>query len=106
MMRSLALLLLAALVGCDQTDPYRRDGAWRPNGANDSNLRAMVVVPSDLAVATPAAPADGTLAAAAVSRLRNDRVRPLPDSGLAQIVPVSGGTTTQPAAAPTPGGTQ
>ena len=29
-------------------DPYRREGTWRPNGANEANLRAMVVSPSDL----------------------------------------------------------
>jgi hypothetical protein len=100
MLRSTALLLLIVLAGCDRTDPYQREGAWRPNGANNSNLRAMIVVPSDLAVATRAGPADGELAAAALSRLHQDRVRPLPDSGLAQVVPVSSGTAAAPAAAP------
>jgi hypothetical protein len=100
MMRATALLLLA-LAGCDKTDPYLRGGTWRPNGANEANLRAMVVVPSDLAAATPAGPADGGLAAAAVDRLRNDRVRPLPDSGVAQIVLVGSGAAASPAAAPT-----
>src|ERR1700722_18591537 len=52
---ALASLLLLALAGCAQTDPYTRPGAWRPNGANDANLRAMVVVPSDLVLARPAA---------------------------------------------------
>jgi hypothetical protein len=99
MRRTTTLLLLLALAGCDLTDPYLRAGAWRPNGANEANLRAMVAVPSDLAVATPASPADGGLAAAALDRLRHDRVRPLPDSGVAQIVPVSSGSTPSPAAA-------
>ena len=40
-----------------------------------------------------AGPADGDLAAAALNRLRHDQVRPLPDSGLAQIVPVGSGST-------------
>lgn len=74
-------------------------GSGRPNGANDANLRAMVAVPADLAVATPASPADGHLAAAAVNRLRNDHVKSLPDSGLAQIVVAGSGSTAQPAAA-------
>jgi hypothetical protein len=106
--RSLALVLLLATAGCDRTDPYTRAGAWRPNNANEANLRAMIAVPSDLVLATPASRPDGGLAAAAVARLRHDTVRPLPDSGLAQIVTVG---TAQPAppqpvppppAAPTP----
>jgi len=84
------LLVLLGLVGCDGTDPYRRSGVWQPNGANDADLRAMVTVPSDLVLAAPAAAADGGLAVAALNRLRRDHVRPLPDSGLARIVPVGG----------------
>lgn len=98
MLRFTALLLLIVLAGCNQIDPYRRAGAWRPNNANDSNLRAMVVVPSDLAVASRGSPADGALAAAALSRLHHDRVRPLPDSALAPIVPVSSGSASSSAA--------
>ena len=104
MLRSTVLLLLMVLAGCDRIDPYKRDGAWRPNGANEANLRAMVV-PSDLSVATRAGPADGQLAAAALSRLHHDRLRQLPDSALAQVVPISSGTATPPAAA-TPGSGQ
>ncbi len=101
MTRAVALLLplLVAVAGCNQIDPYTRPGNWRPNGANDSNLRAMVAVPADLAVATPASPADGHLAAAALNRLRNDQVKSLPDTGLAQIVVVGSGSTASPAAA-------
>jgi hypothetical protein len=103
MSRFAALTLLLALTACDHTDPYLRTGAWRPNGANEANLRAMVVVPSDVVVAEPAAHADGGRAAAAVARLRRDDVRPLPDSGVAQLVPVSGGAAAPPSAAAPPG---
>jgi hypothetical protein len=106
MPRSTVLLLLVGLAGCDQIDPYKREGAWRPNGANEANLRAMVVVPSDLAVASRAGPADGELAAAALARLHHDQVRQLPDSALAQVVPVSSGTAAPAAAAPTAGSGQ
>jgi hypothetical protein len=87
LLRPIALLLplLLAPTACDQIDPYTREGAWRPNNANDANLRAMVAVPADLAAGEPASPADGTLAAAALNRLRHDQVRPLPDSGAAQF---------------------
>lgn len=102
MSRSIALLVLLCLVGCDRIDPYSRAGAWRPNGANDADLRAMVTVPSDLVLATPAGPADGAMAAAALARLRGGRVRPLLDSGLAQIV-VGGAPAAAASAAPSSG---
>ena len=100
-MRSLTVaLLLLALAGCDLTDPYLRPGVWRPNLANDVNLRAMVLVPSDLVLATPAAHEDGGLAAAAAARLRHDNVKTLPDSGVLQIAPVGNGAAPQPAPPP------
>ncbi len=106
MSRSTALLLLLILTGCAQVEPYQRTGAWRPNDANEANLRAQVTMPSDWARAAPSARADGGQAAAAVARLRNDRVRPLLDSGVAQISPVSGGAAAPPQAAPAPGTAQ
>ena len=99
MRRLTVLSLLILLTGCNQTDPYLREGVWRPQGVNDVNLRAMVAVPSDLATAAPAGPADGALAAAAANRLRRDQLRKLPDSGVAQIVPVAGGSPASASAA-------
>jgi len=99
MLRSIALLLLFALAGCQMTDPYLRAGAWRPNGANEANLRAMVVMPADLVAAAPAGRADGDLAAAAVDWLHHDHVRALPDSGVAQIQVVGNGAAAGLAAA-------
>jgi type IV pilus biogenesis protein CpaD/CtpE len=102
-LRATAMLLVFAAAGCAQTDPYVREGLWRPNDANAANLRAMVVVPSDVVAATQAGPADGSLAAAAVDRLRRGHVRPLPESGIAQIVVVGGAPATPLAAAPQAG---
>ena len=84
-------LLLSSLTGCDATDPYRREGIWRPNYANDSNLRAMVVSPSDLVRGVGSTGSDGQQAAAALDRQRQDKVRVLPDSNVAKIVPVASG---------------
>ena len=86
-----SILALLALAGCDATDPYMRDGTWRPNGANESNLRAMVASPSDLVRGMPGE-GNGQQAAAALDRYRNDKVRLLPDSAVAKITPVSSGT--------------
>jgi len=87
----LCVLVLVFLAACDFTDPYMRDGVWRPNGANEANLRAMVVSPSDLVHGVPSL-GDGQQAAAALDRYRSDKVRPLPDSAIAKVVPVSSGT--------------
>ena len=88
----LLCIVILTLAGCDATDPYLREGVWRPNGANDANLRAMVVSPSDLARGVASVRGDGQQAAAALDRYRNDKVRSLPDSGIAKILPVSSGS--------------
>ena len=90
--RWLHFIALLALAACDVTDPYLRDGVWRPDGTNDANLRAMVASPSDLVRGVSSAGGDGQQAAAAIDRYRNDKMRPLPDSGIAKLVPISGGT--------------
>ena len=66
------------LVGCSFVDPYRRDGMWSPNGANEANLGAMVATPTDLAKGQGEAGSSGDLAAAAVKRLRTDHLKALP----------------------------
>jgi len=91
--RSLACSVLLLFAACDSTDPYNREGTWRPSDANDSNLRAMVVSPSDLAIGVSSPAGDGRQAAAALDRQRQDKVRALLDSALAKIVPVPSGDT-------------
>ena len=96
MLRRLLLCIVAfGVVGCGVIDPYQRAGTWRPNNANEDNLRAMVAVPSDLVRGVSASEGTGQQAAAALDRLRNDKVRKLPDSGLAQVTPVSTGSGSQ-----------
>jgi type IV pilus biogenesis protein CpaD/CtpE len=90
--RLLLCIATLSLASCDATDPYHREGVWRPNGANDANLRAMVVAPSDLVSGVSDTSGNGQQAAAAIDRYRNDKMRLLPDSGIAKIVPISGGT--------------
>ncbi len=89
-----ALLLggTAALAGCGQEyDPLTREGLWHPNHANRSNLALMVANPADLVRGTGAATGDGQLAAAAIDRLRNDKVKKLPASDIAAIAASSSG---------------
>jgi type IV pilus biogenesis protein CpaD/CtpE len=84
-MRTMILLTCAALAGCAQIDPFQREGMWRPSGANEANLRAMVVDPGHLTVGVGTDRTDGQAAAGAVDRLRRDRVKPLPDTAIARI---------------------
>ncbi len=85
------LLLLLPLAACDNLDPFNRAGVWRPAGANDANLQAMVDEPNDLVAGRGARGSDGQMAGQAVERLRTDRVRALPASGVSQIVPTGPG---------------
>ncbi len=92
-MRTLVLPLLLLLGGCgDLLVPHTREGAWRPSGTNEHNLRLMAAVPSDIATGTGAPGADGHTAQQAVDRLRTDRVRALPDSGVARLTATGGGS--------------
>jgi type IV pilus biogenesis protein CpaD/CtpE len=81
----LFISVLLALAGCAETDPYEREGVWRPNGANDANLRAMVANPADLARGVGDGRGNSQQAEAAIERLRADKVKALPASGIAQI---------------------
>ncbi len=78
------LLLIALLCGC-ATDDLERPGTWRPSGANDANLRAMIAEPSHLRSGVAARTERAEPATQAIQRLQTDRRRPLPDSRAAQI---------------------
>jgi hypothetical protein len=87
----LALPLLAATAGCENFDPYQRAGTWRPAGANEQNLVTMAAQPAERVRGTGAQGASGAAASAAIERLRADRLKPLPDTGMARIVTVPSG---------------
>src|SRR5271155_792573 len=92
MRRFLTMLgLLGALGGCaGLIDPYPREGTWTPSGSNDDNLRAMVVNPVDLQHGTGSPDSLGVTAATAVSRLRNDNVKQLPEGSISGIAAGAG----------------
>lgn len=96
--------LLLACAGCAVTDPLYREGLWHPTGANEANLRMMVAMPSNLVQGVAARGDDGHRAAHAVHRLRTDRVRELPNTGISKIAPVSAGAASAAPAAPGEGG--
>lgn len=83
----LAVLIAPLLSGCD---PFERKGTWSlPQdgfGANDTNLRRMVVNPADLT--TPHGDEDssvGALSAHPVAKLYSGQRSPLPNVSAAQL---------------------
>ncbi len=96
LLRSTAICLLLATASCGpQFDPLTREGMWSPTHINHANLTLQVANPGDLVRGTGTTGGDGQLAAAAVDRLRNDKVKKLPDSDIAQITAGnSGGNNT------------
>jgi type IV pilus biogenesis protein CpaD/CtpE len=91
-MRSAVLLALLALSACTQ-DPFDKPGTWSlpPNtasgmgGANDANLRAMIIDPRDLTAGTGEQNSAGTAASIPVQRLIAGRRAPLPQSGISDV---------------------
>ena len=67
------------------TDPLYRDGLWQPSHVNRANLAEMVANPSDLVRGTGTTGSDGQIAANAVDRLRNDKVKKLPAADIAAV---------------------
>lgn len=88
------LLVLAAapLAGCVENDPLVRPGLWRPTGANAADLALQVANPGDLVRGQGAVTTDGQLAAAALDRLRNDKLKKLPDSNISGLSLTNSGT--------------
>lgn len=80
------IMLLSA---CAQIDPYTRAGVWRPNGSNDTNLRAMIADPDDLVVGAADGLADAQVVGAAVARYRSGRVKDLGDGTASRISPIT-----------------
>ncbi len=98
-----ALALSGALAGCTTLDPLTREGLWHPSGANEANLAAMVADPADLVRGKDYEGTDGQMAAAAVARLRVNRVKQLPDSNIAKIAAQTSPTADTGGAVPTAG---
>lgn len=84
---AVAIVLMAA--GCGPQYEIDRPGTWRPTGANEYNLRAMVADRRDLTAGASTTTDRGGGAARAVTRLYTDRRRPLLDVSLSKIAPSS-----------------
>ena len=85
MRHATAMLLLIAIMGCSAIDPYTREGVWRPRGANDANLRLHVANPQMLDRGVDDPRSDGQMTAAAIQRLRTNRVHPLAAASVARL---------------------
>jgi type IV pilus biogenesis protein CpaD/CtpE len=85
MSKPINIMLLASavltLAGCADLDPYHRQHVWYPTGASQANVAAMVANPEDLIRGRGNAKVDGAVAENAVTRVRQDRPKPLLDPG-------------------------
>jgi hypothetical protein len=83
--------LPVVLAACTGTfDPTEREGTWRPRGANDTNLRAMIVEPAHLELGVGDPRGRGRQATNAIERLEDDEVKPLPDVRASPVGPLGG----------------
>ena len=92
-MRTAAALTAATLLaGCSSLDPLERDGLWNPTHVNRADITLMAANPADLVRGTGETTSNGVLAAAAVDRLYNDKLKKLPASSLSAIQVQGGGS--------------
>jgi hypothetical protein len=93
MRATLSLLVLSVVAGCAQ-DPFERPNTWSlpPTGlgANDADLRAMLVNPNDLITGTGDDSSIGPLAVRPVDALVTGRRKPLPSVNASTIGAGSG----------------
>ena len=77
---------LLSVAGCQNTDPLtRQNGDWRPAGVNQDNLAAEIENPADLTTGVADDGGDAGQAAAAIDRLRIDKVKTIEHIGLSTI---------------------
>ncbi len=76
-------LVLLSLAGCDVAtrDSWEDAGTWRPTGANQTNLQAMVANPDDLNIGRGERGGSAIIATTAVNRVLTDKIKPLPVAG-------------------------
>lgn len=68
------------LGGCEDRDPYRRTDVWRPTGAPQANLAAMVANPQDLIRGHGVNRSDPKVANTAIQHIWTDTPKPLLDA--------------------------
>jgi type IV pilus biogenesis protein CpaD/CtpE len=91
-------LLLLTVAACTPDYPMDKPGTWnleQYGGANDANLRTMVVNPRDLIAGSGESTSFGPEAAAPVDRLLTGKRTPLPATNSLDVTTVS--TEQQPA---------
>ncbi len=86
-----AILACLAAAACSPEPIIDRPGTWKPTGANDWNLRAMVADQRDLDAGVSARTSRGNQGSQAVARLLADKRRPLLNVTTSSLSQPSGG---------------
>ncbi len=95
-MRGAALLLALTVSACGpEYDPLTRPGVWEASHVNRANLTLTAASPADLVRGTGTSATEGVSQVSAVERLRTDKVKKLPDSGLTDLQITSTGNNNQ-----------
>lgn len=81
----IAVIFLMSLTDCSVMEPLDQSYHWRSLGIYNANTAAQVDNKKDLQSGRPLPPSDGQTAVAAVERWREDRVKSLGPSGLAEL---------------------
>ena len=81
----LAIVALAGLAGCAMTDPYQRQGVWRPQGSNEMNFELQVARAADLVQGRGSDETDADMVALAIDRMKRDKLKPLPSASISTV---------------------
>jgi hypothetical protein len=76
---------LAALAGCNATDPLLKEGLWHPLHVSRANLVMEAANPSDLVRGHGVSSTPAVLATAGIDRLEAGKPKKLIDSGLSDV---------------------
>jgi uncharacterized membrane protein YgcG len=104
--RSIIVVLapVCLLAACADLDPYRRTDVWRPTGAMQSNLAAMLANPHDLIQGRGDTDMDTHNSATAILRVWGDTPRSLSPSQTAPAISMTSGAGSGGGQAPSSGG--
>jgi hypothetical protein len=81
MIRTGLAIMVVAVAGCADSEPYHRTDVWYPTGSNAGNIAAMAARPGDLILGRSGKQGDAQQAAEAIDRVWQGNAKPLVTTG-------------------------